>query len=275
MFAFMNSQKRILFIALLSVLLTACSSAALTPTAVSTSATAVASPYDGLWQGQGSAQDGRQITVKFTVQNGAISSFSYTYLRPDNVPCTGIDHSVIPAESQPRIASAAFSQVFGPDLTASGSFTSPQSASGNIAIVWQGRAYLNSCNASLQAASTAGKGQSAQNVVVAPVASAWCGKNVNCNDLLTQLLIFGLVNGAILALNAIGVTVIYSTVRMLNLAHGDVFALTTAFVTSTINIIGLDLSWPLQNRILILAAVLAGAVVFGALLSMGVEALAF
>ena len=42
-------------------------------------------------------------------------------------------------------------------------------------------------------------------------------------DLFFQLLIFGLVNGAILALNAIGVTVIYSTVRTLNLAHGQVF----------------------------------------------------
>ncbi len=94
-------------------------------------------------------------------------------------------------------------------------------------------------------------------------------------DLLLQLLIFGLVNGAILALNAIGVTVIYSTVRTLNLAHGDVFALTTALVTSVINIIGLNLDWPASSRVLILAAVLLGAILFGALLSLGVEELAF
>ena len=68
---------------------------------------------------------------------------------------------------------------------------------------------------------------------------------------------------------------IYSTVRTLNLAHGDVFALTTAFVTSTINIIGLNLNWPAGNRVLVLVGVLLGAVLLGALLSVGVEELAF
>ena len=48
-----------------------------------------------------------------------------------------------------------------------------------------------------------------------------CGVNVNCGDILLQLLVFGLSNGAVLALNAIGVTLVYSTVRILNLAHGD------------------------------------------------------
>lgn len=258
-----------------AVLLAACSSAVQAPTSAPTTVLASASPYDGSWEGQGTAQDGREITVKFTVQGGAISSFTYTYLRPDNIPCTGIDHNVIPVESQPRILNDSFSQVFGPDLTADGSFASPETASGHIAIVWQGRAYFNSCNASLQAAWTATKQKVAQTVTVAPVTTTWCGKNVNCRDLIFQLLIFGLVNGAILALNAIGVTVIYSTVRTLNLAHGDVFALTTAFVTSAINIVGLNLDWPLSSRVLILGGVLVGAILFGALLSLGVEEAAF
>jgi branched-subunit amino acid ABC-type transport system permease component len=141
--------------------------------------------------------------------------------------------------------------------------------------VWQGRQYLNSCNTSLQAAWSATRGQAAQASAAAPVVSSWCGKNTNCNNLLIQLLIFGLVNGAILALNAIGITVIYSTVRTLNLAHGDVFALTTAFVTSTINMIGLDLNWPISNRVLILALIFIGAIAAGAILSILVEALAF
>ena len=116
---------------------------------------------------------------------------------------------------------------------------------------------------------------SAQTAVVAPVVLTWCGKNVNCRDLLLQLLIFGLVNGAILALNAIGVTVIYSTVRILNLAHGDVFALTTALVTSVINLIGLNLDWPASTRVVVLAGMLLAAVLFGSFLSVAVEALAF
>ncbi len=36
-------------------------------------------------------------------------------------------------------------------------------------------------------------------------------------ETFVQLLVFGLSNGAVLALNAIGVTLIYSTVRTLNL----------------------------------------------------------
>jgi branched-chain amino acid transport system permease protein len=215
------------------------------------------------------------MTVKFTVTNGAISSFLYSYPKPDkSLDCTGIDHNLIPVGSQPHITNNSFSQTFGPDLTADGTFTSSGSADGHISIVWQGR-YTNGCDATLQAAWTAAKQQTVQTTTAAPVSVEWCGKNVNCTGLIFQLLIFGLVNGSILALNAIGVTVIYSTVRTLNLAHGDVFALTTAFVTSVINIIGLNLDWPAGPRILVLLGVLAGSVLIGTLLSVGVEELAF
>ncbi len=257
-------------------LLAACAPASQASAPVPTATPASTSPYDGTWQGQGTAQDGRMVTIKFTVQGGSLTSFIYSYPRPDNLfLCTGIDHTVIVGASRPQISNSAFSQTFGPDLTANGSFNTQSSAAGNISIVWQGRS-TNRCDANLQAAWTASKqAQAAQTTTIAPVTVAWCGKNVNCSNLLFQLLIFGLVNGAILALNAIGVTVIYSTVRILNLAHGDVYALTTAFVTSVINIIGLNLNWPASSRVLILAAILLGAILVGALLSLGVEELAF
>jgi branched-chain amino acid transport system permease protein len=258
-----------------ATLLAACSSASSNPTSVPTTVSASAGPYEGAWLGQGTAQDGRTITVNFTVTNGAISSFSYSYPKAVNsISCTGIDHAIISAGSQPRITNNSFSQTFGPDLTADGAFTSSGSASGHISIIWQGR-YTSGCDAALQAAWTATKQKAVQVTTAAPVSVAWCGKNVNCRSLIFQLLIFGLVNGSILALNAIGVTVIYSTVRTLNLAHGDVFALTTAFVTSGINIIGLNLDWPTGSRILVLLGVLAGSVLVGTLLSVGVEELAF
>ena len=266
----------ILIVIVAAALLAACSSINQTltpaPTVISTST----SPYDGLWNGSGTAQDGRVITIKFSVQAGAISSFIYSYL--DNfkiVSCTGLDYSVISSDSRPQIESNSFSKTFGADLTADGTFSSPGSASGHISIAWQGR-YINGCNANLQSTWTAAKEQQvAQTAVAAPVSIAWCGKNTNCSDLIFQLLIFGLVNGTILALNAIGITVIYSAVRTLNLAHGDVFALTTAFVTSAINIIGLNLDWSASDRVLILALIFIGAVAIGALLSVIVEALAF
>ena len=44
-------------------------------------------------------------------------------------------------------------------------------------------------------------------------------------EIFSQLVLIGLSNGGIIALNAIAVTVIYCAVRTLNLAHGDVYAL--------------------------------------------------
>ncbi|MBK8615911.1 MAG: ABC transporter permease [Anaerolineales bacterium] len=78
-----------------------------------------------------------------------------------------------------------------------------------------------------------------------------------------------------LALNAIGVTLIYSTVRTLNLAHGDVFALASVFVTSLVNLIGIQRDWPLSQLVISLALTFIGAASFGALLSVGVNQLGF
>ncbi len=261
---------------LFAALLAACSTASSTPTSIPTTISTSASPFDGSWQGTGTAQDGRTITIKFSIEGGGISSFLYSYSNSyHTLLCTGLDHSVIALAARPLIKNDGFSQTLGPDLTVDAVFASPTSASGHLSINWVG-IYTNGCIATLQAAWTAVKsGSLPTTTVAAPVTAAWCGKNVNCSDLLLQLLIFGLVNGAILALNAIGVTVIYSTVRTLNLAHGDVYALTTAFVTSTINIIGLNLDWPAGTRVLILAGILLGSILVGSLLSLGVEELAF
>ena len=117
-------------------------------------------------------------------------------------------------------------------------------ASGNITFAEANTERAYGCVANVNAKWSAAKQQEAA-ATLAPVTTAWCGENVNCSNLLIQLLIFGLVNGAILALNAIGVTVIYSTVRTINLAHGDVFALTTVLITSSINMIGLNPDWPM------------------------------
>ncbi len=92
---------------------------------------------------------------------------------------------------------------------------------------------------------------------------------------MLQLLVFGLSNGAVLALNAIGVTVVYGAVRTLNLAHGDVFALTTVVVTSLITGLGVQRDWPPALLVGALAAVLGIAMLFGALLNIIIERAAF
>ncbi|MBM7842371.1 ABC transporter permease [Herpetosiphon giganteus] len=66
------------------------------------------------------------------------------------------------------------------------------------------------------------------------------GAQFSCSQLLLQLVIFGLANGAIIGLNAISVTLVYSVVRMLNFAHGDLFSLLTVLAAESIAILGLQ-----------------------------------
>ncbi len=218
--------------------------------------------------------DGMVIHILFRVSNSTITWLSYTYAGQAGETCTAL----IPSVSLPSLANEGFNvtvtSASSPNTeTIEGKFDTTESASGQITFVEVETARASNCAANVQAHWTANR-QAAQAPAVA-AASSWCGQNVNCRDLLIQLLIFGLVNGAILTLNAIGVTVIYSTVRTINLAHGDVFALTTVLITSSINLIGLNLDAPASTRILILAGMLLAAIVFGALLSLGVEELAF
>lgn len=92
---------------------------------------------------------------------------------------------------------------------------------------------------------------------------------------LLQLIVIGLTNGAVIALNALAVTLIYSAARTLNLAHGDVFALLTVLVTTLVTALGLRLTTPAPALALGLLVGLAAAVGLGAGLSALIERLAF
>jgi branched-chain amino acid transport system permease protein len=90
-----------------------------------------------------------------------------------------------------------------------------------------------------------------------------------------QLLVFGLTAGAVIALSAAGFTLTFAVTRQVNLAHGNVFALTTVAVASLARALGVTAATPLPGRLgaLLLLAVV-GALI-GALLSGLVERLAF
>ena len=90
-----------------------------------------------------------------------------------------------------------------------------------------------------------------------------------------QLLIFGLTAGAVVALSAAGFTLTFAVTRQVNLAHGNVFALTTVAVASLARLLGVTAATPLASRLgaLVLLAV-AGALI-GAFLNGLVERLAF
>src|SRR5574337_431611 len=98
----MPRQRMLFALIIFAALLAACSAAVQAPTpapstSLGTGPTAVSvsvSPYDGSWEGGGTAQDGREITIRITVQGGAIASFTYSYLRPATLPSCGRDERI-------------------------------------------------------------------------------------------------------------------------------------------------------------------------------------
>src|SRR5437588_5714663 len=93
--------------------------------------------------------------------------------------------------------------------------------------------------------------------------------------LALQLAVYGLTDGAVVALNAAGFTVAYAVARQINLAHGSVFALTTVVVANVAGFAGITAAAPLIVRIgALLFFALCGAVC-GAILNMAVERFAF
>lgn len=229
---------------------------------------AVTLSNDGEWQGSGQAQDGMQFTVKFTVRENRLAGIVYSFMGKDGISCTGSNHSFLDSLDDFLIRDNKLSATLGSDLSITASFADIKSASGRLTVHWHDR--QPRCNGEYEVDWTAKK-------IEAQAVQAGT-QNTNAPtpfETLIQILVFGFSNGAVLALNAIGVTLIYGTVRTLNLAHGDVFALTTALVTSIVNIIGIHENWPPLQLVGALFLVFLLAMLLGALLSAGVEILGF
>ncbi len=250
-----------------SIILASCAPAPEISAPTQTSASR--SSVDGEWNGVGAAVDGTQFTVKLIVQNDSLASLSYGFSGSDGLPCTSMILGQVYGGQRPVIEDNQLNASLNVDVNLSASFTQFETASGRLTIHWRDK--QPRCNGDYEVTWTAVK-QKEQTAQPTPQ------KNVNRPsplETLIQILVFGLSNGAVLALNAIGVTLIYSTVRTLNLAHGDVFALCTVLVTSIINIIGIEQNWPPLQIASGLVFVLFAAMTLGALLSVGVERFAF
>ncbi|MFL5802037.1 MAG: ABC transporter permease [Roseiflexaceae bacterium] len=102
-----------------------------------------------------------------------------------------------------------------------------------------------------------------------------CGIYRPCGELLLQLLGIGLSNGAMIALNAIGVTLVYGAVRTINFAYGDLFALTTVLISTLIGALGLRWGVPLVWLVGGLALVLGAGITLAVLLNIAIERAAF
>src|SRR5688572_30413497 len=62
-------------------------------------------------------------------------------------------------------------------------------------------------------------------ILIAPALASIGGKIIDAPGLLVQQLWVGLINGAIIAIIALGYTMVYGIIELINFAHGDVFML--------------------------------------------------
>ncbi|MBE3560053.1 MAG: branched-chain amino acid ABC transporter permease [Ktedonobacteraceae bacterium] len=97
-------------------------------------------------------------------------------------------------------------------------------------------------------------------------------------DLFLQLLIVGLAAGAIYALIALGYTMVYGIIELINFAHGDIFMIGTMVCVTMFGLFGVtNTSVPPQGWTLvgILLATLVAATLICALLGMAIEWIAY
>jgi branched-chain amino acid transport system permease protein len=94
---------------------------------------------------------------------------------------------------------------------------------------------------------------------------------------IIQVLVLGLAQGAIYALIALGYTMVYGIIELINFAHGDVFMIGTFVTVIVFTLLGathtIDNNWPLLIGVLLITALVA--MVFCGLLGVVIERVAY
>lgn len=98
--------------------------------------------------------------------------------------------------------------------------------------------------------------------------------DINVN-LLVQQLIIGLANGSLIALIALGYTMVYGIVELINFAHGEVFMMGAFFAATVVGITGVTTSSP--TIVIIGAALLAlvASMLFSAGINFSIDRIAY
>jgi branched-chain amino acid transport system permease protein len=96
-------------------------------------------------------------------------------------------------------------------------------------------------------------------------------------QLFFQQLVNGLAKGSIYSLIALGYTMVYGIVELINFAHGDIFMLGSFIALLLLNILGVTglIQGGLLNIIAILLAVMFGTMLLTGLLGVAVERIAY
>ncbi|HZR98500.1 MAG TPA: branched-chain amino acid ABC transporter permease [Chloroflexota bacterium] len=94
-------------------------------------------------------------------------------------------------------------------------------------------------------------------------------------EILVQVLILGLANGALFALIALGYTLVYGIIELINFAHGDVYMIGTFTALTVVLEAGVTRGSPAEVLALTLVVALVIAIIVCALLNMTIERLAY
>jgi len=94
-------------------------------------------------------------------------------------------------------------------------------------------------------------------------------------DIMINTLIFGITNGALIALVALGYTLVYGIIELINFAHGEVFMLGASVSLTILLAMGASRQWPAAQLVLMLLVTLLVAMVVCAVLNATIERLAY
>lgn len=94
-------------------------------------------------------------------------------------------------------------------------------------------------------------------------------------QLLMRQLIIGITNGAYIALIALGYTLVYGIIELINFAHGEVYMLGVFFSLTLIGLFGLSSSTPPELLFPLMLLILLVTMTFTALLNVSIERVAY
>src|SRR5438094_5821531 len=102
-----------------------------------------------------------------------------------------------------------------------------------------------------------------------------CSDASQCAQLLLQILLIGISNGAVIALVALGYTLVYGIIEFINFAHGDLFMLGTMFALSMVQLMVLRRTTPGPELAVALLVIFVLSTVFCAVLNVAIERVAY
>lgn len=93
--------------------------------------------------------------------------------------------------------------------------------------------------------------------------------------LFAQYLIIGVATGALISLIALGYTLVYGIIELINFAHGEVFMMGAFCATTVVAATGISSDSPVLVIVGVLALALIAAMVFSALVNFGIDRVAY